>query len=58
VTDAVSANIHGVRNSDDEADETVYRLSVVFTAEIVDADEPGGDEFRWDADADAVSEFC
>ncbi|MDS0257977.1 NUDIX domain-containing protein [Haloarcula sp. S1CR25-12] len=57
VTDAVSANIHGIRNSDDEAASTVYRLSVVFTAEVVDTDEPDGDEVRWDANPDAVGEF-
>ena len=57
VTDATTANIHGIRNSDDESAATVYRLTVVFTAEIVDTDEPSGDELRWDTDADAVGEL-
>jgi len=57
VTDAVSANIHGIRNEDDESASTVYRLSVVFTAEIVDSAEPSGESVRWDAEADPVSEL-
>ena|SRR6056297_3511096 len=57
VTDAVSANIHGIRNEDDESASTVYRLSVVFTAEVSDAGEPTGESVRWDAEADAVTEL-
>jgi ADP-ribose pyrophosphatase YjhB (NUDIX family) len=57
VTDAVSANIHGIRNEDDESAGTVYRLSVVFTAEVVDAAEPSEESVRWDTEPDAVSEL-
>jgi len=57
VTDAVSADIHGIRNEDDESASTVYRLSVVLTAEVVDSSEPSEESVRWDADADAVSEL-
>jgi len=57
VTDAVSANIHGVRNGDDESADTVYRLSVVFVAEVVEADDPNEEAVRWDAEADAVTEL-
>ncbi|MBX0321790.1 NUDIX domain-containing protein [Halomicroarcula sp. F13] len=57
VTDAVRANISGVRNADDEDDETVYRLSVVFTAELVEDDESAGEAVRWDSDPDAVGEL-
>ena len=57
VTDAVSANIHGIRNEDDESASTVYRLSVVFTADVVDAGKPSEKSVRWDAEADAVSEL-
>ena len=57
VTDAVSANIHGIRNEDDESASTVYRLSVVFTADVVEEADPNGKSVRWDAEADAVSEL-
>jgi len=57
VEDATSADIHGIRNSDDESAATVYRLTVVFTAEVVDSTEPRGESVRWDGDADAVSEL-
>jgi len=57
VTDAVRANIHGIRNEDAESASTVYRLSVVFTAEIVDDGDPSGESVRWDAETDAVSEL-
>ena len=57
VTDAVAANIHGIRNSDDESAETVYRLSVVFTAEVTDSGEAARESVRWDTDADAVGEL-
>ena len=57
VIDAVSANIHGIRNEDDESAETVYRLSAVFTAEVVDTAEPSGESIRWDAEPDIVSEL-
>jgi len=57
VTDAVSANIHGIRNEDDESAATVYRLSVVFTAEVVEETDPNVESVRWDAEADAVSEL-
>ncbi|WP_324663061.1 NUDIX domain-containing protein [Haloarcula sediminis] len=57
VTDAVRANIHGIRNEDTESEETVYRLTVVFTAEVVDSSKPSGESVRWDAEADAVSEL-
>ncbi|WP_262175801.1 NUDIX domain-containing protein [Haloarcula laminariae] len=57
VTDATTANIHGIRNSDDEDADTVYRLCVVFTAEVTEADVPTGESLRWDAEADAVSEL-
>lgn len=57
VTDAVSANIHGIRNEGDESADTVYRLSVVFTAEVIDSAEPNGESVRWDAEADVVSEL-
>jgi len=55
VTDCVTANIHGIRNSDDESADTVYRLSVVFTAEVTETEVPAGESVRWDADA--VSEL-
>ncbi|QIO22278.1 NUDIX hydrolase [Haloarcula sp. JP-L23] len=58
VTDAVRATISGVRNGDDESAETVYRLSVVFTAELTEAEGQRGDEaVRWDANPDAVGEL-
>ncbi|MFC6756059.1 MULTISPECIES: NUDIX domain-containing protein [Haloarcula] len=57
VTDAVCANIHGIRNEDDESASTVYRLSVVFTADVVDSSEPSGESVRWDAEVDAVGEL-
>ena len=57
VTDAVSANIHGIRNEDDESAATVYRLSVVFTADVDDAGDSSGESVRWDTEADAVSEL-
>lgn len=57
VTDAVTANIHGIRNGDDESSATVYRLSVVVTAAVVDSTEPCCDSVRWDADVDAVAEL-
>jgi len=57
VTDAATATIHGLRNSDDETADTVYRLSVVFTAKLADADVPAGESVRWDANADAVGEL-
>ena len=57
VTDAVTANIHGMRNSDDETAETVYRLSVVFTAQVEATAESAGESVRWDDEAEAVSEL-
>jgi len=56
VTDAVTAKIHGIGNSDDETAGTVYRLSVVVTAEVVETGD-GGESVRWDADAEAISEL-
>ncbi|PSP83696.1 hypothetical protein BRC96_07715 [Halobacteriales archaeon QS_6_64_34] len=57
VTDAVRANIHGIRNEDDESAGTVYRLSVVFAAEVIDSAEGSEESVRWDAEADAVGEL-
>ena len=57
VTDAVRATIHGIRNEDDESAATVYRLCVVFAAEVVDTAEPTAESVRWDAEADAVGEL-
>ena len=57
VTDAVRADIHGIRNEDGESEETVYRLTVVFTARIVDSSKPSGESVRWDAEADAIGEL-
>ena len=57
VTDCVTANIHGIRHSDDADADTVYRLSVVFTAEVAEEAVPAGESVRWDTDADAVSEL-
>jgi len=57
VTDAVSANIHGIRNEDDESAETVYRLSVVFAAEITDSETPSGESVRWEAETDVIGEL-
>jgi len=54
VTGACSANIHGIRNSDDDGADTVYRLSVVFTAEIANTVEIDEESVRWDSDADAI----
>ena len=56
VTDAVSANISGVRNGDDESAETVYQLSLVFAAELIDSPDATDGAVRWDADA--VSEIA
>ena len=56
VTDAVRANISGVCNGDDESAETVYRLSVVFAAELIDSPDATDGGVRWDADA--VSEIA
>lgn len=56
VTDAATANIHGIRNSEDASADTVYRLSVVFTAEVVDTEVPAGESLRWDTEADAMTE--
>jgi hypothetical protein len=49
VTGASTANIHGIRN--EETDETVYRLSVVFTAEIADAEVSADESVRWEGEA-------
>jgi len=56
VTDAVRANISGVRNADDETAETVYRLNVVFAAKLTDSPDAADGAVRWDADA--VSEIA
>ncbi|WP_254273784.1 NUDIX hydrolase [Haloarcula marina] len=60
VAEAVRASISGVRNGDDEDDAAVYRLSVVFTAELADSETTtteATEAVRWDADRDAVSEL-
>ncbi|WP_276271034.1 NUDIX hydrolase [Haloarcula litorea] len=56
VTDAVKATISGVRNGDDASAETVYRLAVVFTVELIESPDAPGEAVRWDADRDPVSE--
>jgi len=56
VTDVSRANIHGIRNSDDESADTVYRLSVVFAAETVGAAQPNSESVRWGADTEAGGE--
>lgn len=48
VTGVATANIYGIRNS--ETGETVYRLSVVFTAEVADAEQTTGAGVRWGAE--------
>ena len=57
IVDAVSADIHGIRNGDDESASTVYRLSVVFTADVVDSADPNGESVRWAAETDPVGEL-
>ena len=57
IVDAISANIHGIRNEDDESASTVYRLSVVFTADVVDSADPNGELVRWAAETDPVGEL-
>ena len=57
VTDVARANIHGIRNSDDEDADTVYRLSVVFVAETAESDADGTQSVRWRSEPDAVSEL-
>ena len=57
VTGAETANIHGIRNGDDETADTVYRLSVVFTAELAEADPPADDSVRWGSETDAIGEL-
>ncbi len=49
VTGAASANIHGIRN--EETGETVYRLCVVFTAEVTDSDQAVDGSVRWKREA-------
>jgi hypothetical protein len=55
--DTATANIHGIRNSDDETAATVYRLSVVFTAEATGPVPAADDSVRWDTEADAAGEL-
>ena len=57
IVDAVSADIHGIRNEDDESASTVYRLSVVFTVDVVDSADPNGESVRWAAETDPVGEL-
>ncbi|MBV0923615.1 hypothetical protein KTS45_05315 [Halomicroarcula limicola] len=57
VTDATSATISGIRNADDETAATVYRLSVVFTAELTEAEAATDEAVRWDTDPDPVAEI-
>ncbi len=57
VTDAVRANIHGIRNEDDGSAPTVYRLSVVFTADIDEESDPTGEAVRWDDESETVGDF-
>ena len=57
IVDAVSADIHGIHNEDDESASTVYRLSVVFTADVVDSADPNGESVRWAAETGPVGEL-
>lgn len=57
VTDVARANIHGLRNSDDEDADTVYRLSVLFVARTADCEVDGSESVRWRTDPDAVAEI-
>ncbi|MBX0293526.1 NUDIX hydrolase [Haloarcula nitratireducens] len=57
VTDATSATISGIRNADDPSAPAVYRLGVVFTAELAEAEETTDEAVRWDTDPDPVAEL-
>ncbi|WP_135302216.1 NUDIX hydrolase [Haloarcula amylovorans] len=57
VTDATSATISGIRNADDETAPAVYRLGVVFTAELAEAEAATDEAVRWDTDPDPVAEL-
>ena len=50
IRDVASVTITGICNGDDPAAETVYRLLVVFTGEVVDSADDDGEAVRWETE--------